>query len=48
MGCFYLRNFLDSSAGLLQEMLKAMKKMRAILTDEQFKKMKKMMMSMCS
>ena len=30
------------------EMLKAMKKMRAILTDEQFKKMKKMMMSMCS
>ena len=30
------------------DMLKNMKKMRAILTDEQFKKMKKMMMSMCS
>ena len=28
------------------EMLKAMKEMRAILTDEQFKKMKKMMMCM--
>jgi Spy/CpxP family protein refolding chaperone len=28
------------------EMLKAMKEMRTILTDEQFKKMKKMMMSM--
>ena len=27
------------------EMLKAMKEMRAVLTDEQFKKMKKMMMS---
>ena len=30
------------------EMLKSMMKMRSMLTDEQFKKMKKMMMSMCS